>query len=331
MGWRIQAALVPIGIALGVGTVAASPCKSNLLIVLDRSCSMSKPPDDNDSARKWDLAVAAIAKLTGDFKGKVRFGLTLFPDEEGDRCTQEKIPIPVGDDNEQPINDLLSKTDIEGPCVTNIDTAMQQAATDPALDDTDRRSFVLLISDGAQSKTCGGVEQDPVTVKVLEELYHKRWVATYVVGFGGAVRKASLDAFAEAGGVPLAGETAYYQADDAKALDDALAAIGDVVGSIEFGCPGQPCPDGRCREPGQICSANGFCVTPTPDGGSTLLDAGTLDGRIAAGDGGGGVDVTSGGCSCRAARGRSTAPWWSLLLAVWLLRRRGWQISTSSP
>ncbi len=54
-----------------------------------------------------------------------------------------------------------------GPCVTNIDTAMAQAQTDPALVDPTRDNFVLLLTDGKQSGSCGGNAADPITVQTI--------------------------------------------------------------------------------------------------------------------------------------------------------------------
>jgi len=325
----MKPAVCLLGVLLGVPALAApSKCKSNLLIVLDRSCSMSKPPSTTETRSKWEIAIEALGKLTTDYSGKIRFGLILFPDTTGADCKQDAIPVPVGDDNETKINDLLAQTDIKGPCVTNIDTAMAQARTDPALKDTERRSFVLLITDGAQSGTCGGVAQDPVTVQHIKDLYDD-WVPTYVVGFGGAVRPQSLEDFAQAGGVARSGTPSYYQADSATELDAALKAVADVVGSIEFSCLGFPCPDGRCRDPAEVCT-KGVCVRPIPDGGQTSYDALTFTEAGPGGDsgaGGGNASETGGACSCRtgAAPGPVPLPVGLLLLAlglVWSRSRR---------
>jgi len=58
-------------LALGLlrAAPAAADCSSNLLIVLDRSCSMNKKIDDGTGAMKskWEIATASIDKLLGDF------------------------------------------------------------------------------------------------------------------------------------------------------------------------------------------------------------------------------------------------------------------------
>ncbi len=201
----------------------------NLLIVIDRSCSMTSLVN---GVTKWTIAVGALGKLTADFDGKIRFGLTLFPDIEEPQCAQGAIPIAVGAGKESAINDLLTKSLVkadpyfpDGPCVTNIDTAMQQAATEPALDDPERDSFVLLVTDGKQAG-CNAAGGDTGTTQIITDLFQKRGVGTFVIGFGAGVDPAQMNIFAEAGGVPTADPTTkFYLAEDQASLDSALQTI----------------------------------------------------------------------------------------------------------
>jgi MYXO-CTERM domain-containing protein len=104
--------------------------------------------------------------------------------------------------------------------------------------------------------------------------------------------------FAAAGGVPRAGGDGgghlYYQADNAADLDAALAEIAGAVTSGEFGgCPGVPCPDGRCFASGQTCT-NGSCV---PD------NLGGNDASANVDDGGTGTrGGAPKGCNCQVGR-----------------------------
>ena len=218
----------------GSRRVAASLVAPNVLVVLDRSCSMvgwifGSP--------KWQAAVAAVNKLVGSYKGKMRFGLTLFPDRLGDKCTQGAIPVKVGPGQEAAIQKLLTSALIKGapyypngPCRTNIDTAMQQAALAPALADKSRQSYVLLITDGKQAlcKSGGG---DSGTTQTITQLQQKG-VRTFVVGFGTGVDPYQLNIFAQAGGAPGSGLTKFYKAENQVTLDAALAQIAGKA----FGC-----------------------------------------------------------------------------------------------
>jgi hypothetical protein len=217
--------------AIGVEVVAP-----NLLVVLDRSCSMKTKVG---GLSKWQHAVDALTKLTAKLQGVIRFGLTLFPDKEGDACSQGTIPIPVGAGNEGKIQALLAGALAfgnlyypNGPCVTNIDTAVQQAATDPAFGDPKRASFVLLISDGAQA-LCAAGGGDAGTTQTITQLRQKS-VSTFVVGFGGAADASQLNVFADAGGKPSGDPlTRFYRAEDGASLSAALAKISKrTVGCV---------------------------------------------------------------------------------------------------
>ncbi len=210
----------------------------NLLISLDRSCSMTSQVM---GMTKWELAVAAIDSMTTKFAGQIRFGLALFPDTIAPQCQQDAISIPVGDDNEPAIqtllNDALAQSDPnfpDGPCVTNIDTALDQAATEPAFDDTERPSFVLLITDGKQAN-CSGNGGDAHTTQVITDLYMQRNVPTFVLGFGNGVDPDQLNIFANAGGVPTNDMSCnppcnFYKAEDGASLEAALDAIAGQIG-----------------------------------------------------------------------------------------------------
>lgn len=218
-------------------TVAAIP--PNLLIVLDRSCSMTAKVGGTP---KWNLAVDAVNKMTTDFTSHIRFGLTLFPDLDTPNCDQSAIPIPVAAGNESAIQTLLtaslSKNDKyypDGPCVTNIDAGIHQASLETALMDAARQNYVLLITDGMQSSGCKTYGGDNGTTQMITDLYQQQKVATFVIGFGGEVDPAQLNKFADAGGVPTGDPmTHFYKAEDGTSLDQALSSIATKTLSCTF-------------------------------------------------------------------------------------------------
>lgn len=210
----------------------------NLLVVLDRSCSMT---DKVGATTKWAIAVDAINKMTMTQASKIRFGLTLFPDLVTPDCAQGAIPLPTAPGNEAAIQMLLTKSLVktdkyfpDAPCVTNIDAGMQQAATDPALDDMTRQSYLLLLTDGQQS-ACNTAGGDAGTTKIITNLFKKRNIATFVIGFGTGVDPAQMNIFATAGGVPNADPAAkYYKAEDQASLDAALTEISEKTLSCTY-------------------------------------------------------------------------------------------------
>jgi hypothetical protein len=217
----------------GAEEFAISNVSPNLLMVLDRSCSMK---NNTDGVRKWDAAVAAIRLITSRFATEVRWGLSLFPDTVEPKCEQSTISVPVAADGAASITTFL--TDAEdrehemypsGPCVTNIDSAMKQAGTDPALADIDRANHVLLITDGSQSG-CSVDGGNNGTKEHITALFDAG-VTTHIIGFGGSVNRGKLNEFAVLGGAPLEGERQFHQADAPAELEASLQSIiGDIIG-----------------------------------------------------------------------------------------------------
>lgn len=226
----------------GAQEAKVEPVPPNMLLVVDRSCSMT---DAVGNSTKWKIAVAAINKMTTDFAGQIRFGLTLFPDRVTPDCAQDAIPIPVGVGNEMAIqmkmtNGLKAADPVfpDGPCVTNIQKAMQQAASkEPAFLDTERSSYAVLITDGKESSGCG---TDAVTEMVIQTLNQMAGVPTFVIGFGSGVDATQMDKFAVAGGVPSSGAKKYYDASDQASLDMALATIAKSTLSCTYALDSVP-------------------------------------------------------------------------------------------
>lgn len=219
--------------------VKAEPVAPNMLIVLDRSCSMTASL--GGGVNKWQAAVAAINTMTAQFDGKIRFGLSLFPDLVTPNCQQADITIPVAPGTETEIQTLLTNALAgndpyypDGPCVTNIDTAMLQATTEPSFADMDRDSYVLLITDGKQSSGCSAAGADSGTEMIIQELHQTQGVPTFVLGFGSGIDPAQMNTFAELGGVPAGPDTKYYDAQDQASLDAALKTIADKTLGCTF-------------------------------------------------------------------------------------------------
>ncbi|MEZ4299970.1 MAG: VWA domain-containing protein [Polyangiaceae bacterium] len=226
---------VPGG-ACGGKEVKIDPVAPNLLIVLDRSCSMTQSAG---GGTKWAVAVQAIQTMTATFQGKIRFGLSLFPDLVAPNCGQSDSVIPVAADTEMAISDLLGKALAandpyfpDGPCVTNIDTAMEAAAKEPAFLDPERDSYALLITDGKQSNSCADAGSDAGTTAIIKDMHDTLDVPTFVLGFGSGIDPAQMNIFADAGGVPAGDPTKYYDASDQMSLDAAL----DIIANKTLGC-----------------------------------------------------------------------------------------------
>jgi hypothetical protein len=303
----------------------ADDCHSQIMIVLDRSCSMNDPPKPGGTRTKWELAGLALQKVTTDYAGKLDFGLIMFPDQTGMNCLQDgPIYVNVGPGNESKVVSTVMSTMPTGPCVTDIKPAFDQVSTDPAFAQaftgSGPRRFVLFISDGMQ--TCGG--NDKAIADSIKKLYDNGY-PSYIVGFGNGVDPMALDQFATAGGVPRAvsgdgGGRLYYQADDAQQLDDALAKIVGTIAAEFTVCPGVPCPDSRCFQAGTECMM-GFCQSPAPSPGTTNTTG--TSGGSSGGDGGREGSSSTSGCGCDLGGAATSIPMLPFLFFfAWRVHRR---------
>jgi hypothetical protein len=232
-----------IGSTCGVTEIKSDIVPPNLLIVLDRSCTMK---GEIDGKSKWELAVGALDGLVGAYAGKLRFGLTLFPDSVDPKCEQAKFLLPPKNGNEAAIQALLTagldasdKSHPGSPCVTNGAQTMKQASTEPSLADKTRKSYFVLVTDGLTQQVCDLTGAPEGTVKILENLAQKQGVPTYVIGFGsGQIDKAELNNFAVAGGVPTSDPAdpsfKYYRAENGAALQAALTVIAQKSLGCEY-------------------------------------------------------------------------------------------------
>ena len=262
-----------IGGGCGAQEVTADAVPPNLLVVLDRSCSMTSAVG---ATTKWAIAVQAIDLLTTSYAGKIRFGLAMFPDLVAPSCGQDAIPIPVAPGNEAAIQSMLNAALAnadpyfpDGPCVTNIDTAMQQAAGEPAFTDTTRSSYALLITDGKQAG-CSAAGGDAGTTQIITDMA-TAGVSTFVVGFGAGVDPAQMDVFAEGGGVASAGGTKYYEASYQASLDAGLQTIAEMTLGCVFSLGDTPpdpneiyvCFDNADAIPRDATHTNGWDYDPS--------------------------------------------------------------------
>ncbi len=235
----------------GSTKVAADVVPPNLLITLDRSCSMTDKinPGDGGSIDKWTIAVHALDQLMTTYKGKIRFGLIMFPDPAlrgqggANRCPMNAASeqVSLGPANETTIESILDAATFSdasaypsGPCVTNIDSAEERAGMDPGLSDKTRSDFILLVTDGEQfGCTLGGGAAG--ALQAAHDLYTDGGVPTFAIGFGGSANPQFLSNMAIEGGTPLPDASfpnLFYNA----ANDIELQAALDAIAKKTLGC-----------------------------------------------------------------------------------------------
>ena len=268
-------AATSLAVALLLGPLCGAQAQTveceepNVLLIFDVSGSMgaAKP------GTKYTAAVAAIVAATTELDEDLRFGLLMFPDPEGMHCDLDPTPqIDFELGNGPAIFDLLDSEGANfygGPQAVH-DTPMLQAlaAADElgALKTTERRSYVVLITDGNQDCCIAGdydddpdclpnsteldpVEADENIVDLVNQVSALTGanVLTFVVGLQDGVSAKALNKMAVAGQTtkagcnpnqtnPAAPDNCYYTADDGLELQSALAAIAKIIS--EESCDG---------------------------------------------------------------------------------------------
>lgn len=219
-----------------------------LYILVDKSSSMA--------GFKWDAAKAGLAAFVNDgASAGLTVGMRFFPRPADNVpvCDQKayqtpEVPFAPLPDNAQPIIDALNAATPDGfstPVYPALGGGIL-AGIDNALQDPNRRTAVLLVTDGkpqGPATTCNGV--NPEDTNVIANLAktgadYTPPVATYVIGLPG-VDQAFANAVAAAGGTDSAilignvnVEESFKQALD-KVRGDALPCDYEIPETVTGG------------------------------------------------------------------------------------------------
>lgn len=268
----------------------AAPRCPNLTILLDESASMKQTPagvaPQTGELSKWQIATTSLKTIVNKYDGLLPLGYSNFPYRESS-CDTRSFDVPVGYGTKQAIIDAMFAFPTAYPWnggSTPTCTAVANLAADPALKDTTRAQYILLVTDGAPEAVCCGADPVKSTVDAITAAAGQSVpIHTIVVGFGNlpTQEQTALDQMAFAGGVPDSGTHKYFSADSAATLDAKLSGIlktlvgGDAGAPVtcEDGCYGAGCPSG------QVCYNNACvtntCSTQTCPSGQSCLFSGT--------------------------------------------------------
>lgn len=196
----------------------AGTCEApNMLVILDRSESMSSPVGTQGS--RISLAISAIEKITAaPTDTALRFGFQTLPAIGGAECSTQLV-VPMGSGNGAAITSALGTMNPQLDFGTPIGGALTSAlATFSKNKDPERKQYVLLVTDGGECCSCNTNDYD---VGIAQQLY-AAGVETFVVGFGG---------------------------DDDPVLLNDLACAGHTASNFATSCA---CTNGACKASASI-------------------------------------------------------------------------------
>jgi len=221
----------------------------DLLIILDKSASMSNGPDDkpcNGAAGcqpKWDSMTAAILQVTKQTETTIRWGLKFFANNN--TCgVNPGVAVDVGPNNGAAIAAAIGMTNPGGHTPTRL--AETSGATYLMSRADPNPKYILLATDGIPNCIPGAQSQTTVDSMGAEQAVLDAATAgipTFVVGVGNvADAVATLTQMAINGGRPQAAAPRYYPVSSTADLVSVLTTIGGQITSCTFALA-MPPPD----------------------------------------------------------------------------------------
>jgi hypothetical protein len=213
------------------------PSKPNVMLVVDRSGSMTeKVCGDSGCFTRWE-SVMMMATYLGDVEAASNLGMALFSAPTGDSCTvEESIVVPVTDaDNADEL--ILSELHNTSPSGGTPTTEMiRHLVGDVGLQDPYRDNVVVLLTDGAPTCKCPAGQtscERELAVSAVEELVSQEVpVKLHIIGFGTTSEtQETLDRMGEAALATTPAGNVYT----ADSVEELLERLWAVAGSL------QPC------------------------------------------------------------------------------------------
>jgi len=220
---------------IGVVSLGDPP---DLLVVLDRSGSMTEPPVTFPPVftSKWDLMRDALVSVTTMKDQNIKFGMLEFPSD--DNCAADAVPeVGIALGTHPAFSSYFASRSPNGntPAFLGLGDAQAYYGTIPV---NPAGRYVLFATDGLPN--CSG--GDPNTASNTETVaavtsLKTAGIKTFVLGFGTfGLNTGVLNDAADAGGEAKTGLTHFYEANNAADLAAALQAIagGIITPSCKF-------------------------------------------------------------------------------------------------
>ena len=228
----------------------------NVMLVIDRSGSMSDPIAAGSATTKYDDLKSAVANLVTGYDSQMRLGATFFSSDGN--CGAGTVN-PIAPNNGAAVNTMVANHAPGGntPTATTLDNVIASKE----LADTGRANYLVLATDGLPN--CGDTD---VTTRINKLYSATPSVKSYVIGLGdGTVSNPTLlNSWADAGHTARTGGTHYYQTNSPQDLKAAFDAIVGGIVSCDFKMM-QAAPDPTLI----TVTENGAAISPSPTVGWT--------------------------------------------------------------
>lgn len=233
----------------------------NVMLVLDRSGSMSDPIAAGSATTKYADLTSAIKSLVTNYASQMRLGATFFAADNN--CAAGTVN-PIAPNNGAAIDTMVANHSPGGNTPTAV--TLDAVIASNQLADKTRANYVVLATDGLPN--CGDVD---VTSRIKKLYNATPSVKTYVIGVGADTNTnpTLLNSWADAGHTARTGNTHYFQTNSPQDLKAAFDAIVGGIVSCDFKMM-QSAPDPTLI----TVTENGTPISPSPTVGWTF-DAST--------------------------------------------------------
>lgn len=203
--------------------ITGEPVPPNIMLALDKSCSMGWCPGSSTGNCGWNALTSSITTLANNYGNQARLGARFFPfaiSGNSNSCPGGGVDLAIADNNGMAVIDLINAQSPGGGTPTAPAVHVSLAALrNEAVGDR----VLIIVSDGAadtNNSCAGGNVQTELANALADDA-----ITTYVIGLGSSVSPAQLNAWAAGGGTG-----AFIPASDTQTLFDALDMIlGDVI------------------------------------------------------------------------------------------------------
>lgn len=230
----------PVKMPCQVEETHVEPIPPNVLLILDKSGSMSMESWDHDAnaqtpiVTRWYSLYKVVESVVNKFNGTVNFGVKLYPKlgagsyvDTGACIVTPGVEVPIAPMNKNAVLATVPAANFMVLGGTPMETGLKEGfkylnTLDPGL-----QRFAILVADGEISDTCEG-ENIYEAYAAVEDAYNLHGIPTYVVGIDvDPSTSEQLTSLADLGGKPKPGPEPFYQTTNQIELEAAIQGIID--------------------------------------------------------------------------------------------------------
>jgi hypothetical protein len=207
----------------------------NVMLVLDRSGSMTSNSWDHDDdpntpdITRWATLHQVVTWMVNQYDGQVHFGAKLYPTATGCGVSTD-MEVELAPNNAAAVIAGIPPEDasLPGTALTPPQQGVETTRDYLNVAVPEEPRAMIVVMDGQVHSSCGTTQG---FINALSSIYNDDGIPSYMVGIDitGQSLIDSMNDYAEAGGVPKAGDPKFYNSANAADLQQAMEEIIESV------------------------------------------------------------------------------------------------------